>query len=575
MHWIKTPRRHVAAAILLSFAIAPAVAGEQQATQTAAIVPGSLERESGLPRFLSDADAHVYRTIFRLQDEGKWPEADKAIGRLTDKRLLGHVLAQRYLAPNYRSRYEELAAWLDRYADHPQAGRLHGLALNRMPPGAKPPQPPKGVTVREAPVSTEPTSEEDGSTEFTEAPAPGLDQSSDTADTAGVDADQVLAEIVSEAETSTTPPAALPKLVAGGANRAWVAGLNAWRAEKFTAAAKLFEQVGHATGVDPWVRSAGYYWAARSMHASQQPKRHTEMLQAAAQFPRTFYGILARHVLGLDYGLNFEKTVLGPGEIETLAQHPAIQRAIALAQVWQYDRADHELRAAAATGGAGPTLSLVALSERIGTPASSLDLAQRLLKEDGTAVDSALYPTMPWASASASEYGIDAALLHALVRQESGFRPRAKSHAGARGLMQLMPATGKFIAKASNIPLSSRDHLFEPSTNLLLGQAYVEHLFRDENIGANLFKMAAAYNGGPGNLRKWERKSDYRDDPLLFIESLPARETRIFIERVLANMWIYRIRFGQSTPSLDALAAGDWPSYDPQSGIGVASLGGN
>src|SRR5688572_23411892 len=119
MHWVNTPRRHVAAALFLSFAISPALADEQRSTQTAAIVSGGLERETGLPRLLSDSDAAIYRSIFRLQDEGRWPEADKAITRLKDKRLLGHVLAQRYLAPNYRSRYEELSAWLDRYADHP------------------------------------------------------------------------------------------------------------------------------------------------------------------------------------------------------------------------------------------------------------------------------------------------------------------------------------------------------------------------------------------------------------------------------------------------------------------------
>jgi soluble lytic murein transglycosylase-like protein len=294
------------------------------------------------------------------------------------------------------------------------------------------------------------------------------------------------------------------------------------------------------------------------------------MLQQAAQHPRTFYGILARHVLGWDYGLNFQKLKLASGEIEAMAQQPRIQRAIALSQVWQFDRADHELRVAAANGGAGPNLALVALAERIGTPATSLDLAQRLMREEGVAVDTALYPVMPWSGSTASEYGIDAALLHALVRQESGFRPRAKSHAGARGLMQLMPATGKFIAREANIPLNSREHLFDPPTNLLLGQAYVEHLLRDEAIGSNLFKMTAAYNGGPGNLRKWERRTDHRDDPLLFIESIPSRETRVFIERVLANMWIYRIRFNQSAPSLDALAAGEWPGYDPQNGIGVA-----
>jgi soluble lytic murein transglycosylase-like protein len=105
----------------------------------------------------------------------------------------------------------------------------------------------------------------------------------------------------------------------------------------------------------------------------------------------------------------------------------------------------------------------------------------------------------------------------------------------------------------------------------MLGQAYVAHLSRDAEIGPNLFRMVAAYNFGPGNLRRWERRADHGDDPLLFIESLPSRETRDFIERVLANMWVYRARFGQAAPSLDALAAGEWPGYDPQTGPDVAA----
>ncbi|MCC6468736.1 MAG: transglycosylase SLT domain-containing protein [Alphaproteobacteria bacterium] len=558
MHWALEPRRLFAAAVFFSSVSAPAVAVDLRPL-TAAIVPGALEHDSSLPKFLTDTDATTYRTIFRLQDYGNWIEADRNIARLKDRRLLGHVLAQRYLAPNYRSRYDELSAWLDRYADHPQAGRLYGLALQRMPQGAKTPQAPSGAPAGTGQGESSLAPAEDDATEFSDQPSPGLDQA-ELADTdPGGDED---------AAQSTPAPAAKP--ATSGAGRAWAGGLAAWRAQRYAEAAKLFEQVGGGASVNPWVKAAGYYWAARAYHAGKQPQRHTEMLQQAAQHPRTFYGILARHVLGWDDGLNFQKLKLAPSEIDALAQQPRIQRAIALSQVWQFDRADHELRRAAAIGGAGPSLPLVALAERIGTPASSLDLAQRLMREEGVAVDTALYPVMPWSTAAASENGIDAALLHALVRQESGFRPRAKSHAGARGLMQLMPATGKFMARETNIALSSHERLFDPPTNLMLGQAYVGHLLRDEAIGSNLFKMTAAYNGGPGNLRKWERRSDHRDDPLLFIESIPSRETRVFIERVLANMWIYRIRFNQSTPSLDALAAGEWPGYDPQNGIGVA-----
>jgi len=96
---------------------------------------------------------------------------------------------------------------------------------------------------------------------------------------------------------------------------------------------------------------------------------------------------------------------------------------------------------------------------------------------------------------------------------------------------------------------------------LALGQKYIEILLADKKIKGNLFLMAAAWNGGPGNLNKWRRNTKYMNDPLFFIESIPSRETRIFIEKVVSNLWAYRNRLGQPTPSLDTIAAGRWPVY--------------
>ena len=91
------------------------------------------------------------------------------------------------------------------------------------------------------------------------------------------------------------------------------------------------------------------------------------------------------------------------------------------------------------------------------------------------------------------------------------------------------------------------------------GREAVRHDY--DAVQGDLFRLTTAYNGGPGNLAKWERKIEVADDPLLFIESLPSRETRVFIERVLTNFWIYRARLGQPAPSLDAAASGTWPGY--------------
>ena len=110
-------------------------------------------------------------------------------------------------------------------------------------------------------------------------------------------------------------------------------------------------------------------------------------------------------------------------------------------------------------------------------------------------------------------------------------------------------------------------------------QRYISHLLDHAYVQGDLFRLAAAYNAGPGNLAKWRRHLGDVEDPLLFIESLPSRETRNFIESVVANLWIYRARLGQPLPSLDAVAAGDWPAYTPldrpvQSAARPASSGG-
>ncbi len=132
--------------------------------------------------------------------------------------------------------------------------------------------------------------------------------------------------------------------------------------------------------------------------------------------------------------------------------------------------------------------------------------------------------------------------------------------------MQIMPRTARFMTKSRRFRGRARYELYEPELNISLGQKYLAHLVGDEAILGNLILLTAAYNGGPGNLAKWWRRVPHNRDPLLFIESIPSRETRVFIERVIANLWIYRKRLDQPAPSLDAVAAGEWPVYVPLDG---------
>ena len=123
-----------------------------------------------------------------------------------------------------------------------------------------------------------------------------------------------------------------------------------------------------------------------------------------------------------------------------------------------------------------------------------------------------------------------------------------------------MPVTAKAMAKRYASASDARK-LHQPEINMMLGQHYLRYLMEYGAIGPNLFLVAAAYNSGPTKLNRWQREVNYNDDPLLFIASIPVRETRLFIERVMANFWIYKMRLAQQTPTLDALASHRWPLY--------------
>ena len=150
--------------------------------------------------------------------------------------------------------------------------------------------------------------------------------------------------------------------------------------------------------------------------------------------------------------------------------------------------------------------------------------------------------------------------IRALVRQESGFNAKAQSGAGAKGLMQLMSSTAIYVTKDRRLRRDTSP-LFETEYNLETGQRYVSYLMEKDFIGNNLFFLATAYNAGPGNLYKWQKKVKYGNDPLMFIEAIPSRQTRIYIERVLANFWVYNARFGQPSESLEALIHSRWPTF--------------
>ena len=559
-------------------------------TETAALAPDNLAPfgESALPKPLGDDDAERYRRIFRLQENARWAEADREIPRLRDPMLLGHVLAQRYLGPNhYPAKFSELSHWLERYADLPEATQIYGLALKRKPRAASSPRHPEGTVYNFTGVH-------DGTGEPREARGPlsrgetrrlaALRRAIHRAivDDRIAEAERRLAsseagrllppaeceELRSEVATSlyflNHDEAAVAFADAGASGSKHVnaaveraGGLAAWRLGRLDAATRHFERLATAETADSWTRAAGAYWAARSHLVNGEPEKVTHWLEIAAGHPYTFYGILARRLAGRASTYNWQHPVFSDDDVARLMSVPAGARALALIQVGEDARAEQELRR---VNPAQPEVAhaLLAVSQRADMPSLGMQVAARTFDADGRHYDAALYPMPSWAPPGG--FNVEPALVFALIRQESNFLRRAESPVGARGLMQLMPRTARFISDGTSYG-GRRNQLFDPEINLALGQNYLAHLMSIGNVGENLFLIAAAYNGGPGNVARWQRQIRDEDDPLLFLESIPKRETRQFVERVLANYWIYLDQLGEPTTALDAIAEGRWPTY--------------
>ncbi|MEM8834054.1 MAG: lytic transglycosylase domain-containing protein, partial [Pseudomonadota bacterium] len=207
--------------------------------------------------------------------------------------------------------------------------------------------------------------------------------------------------------------------------------------------------------------------------------------------------------------------------------------------------------------------ALVAFAHHYKLAGLSYKIGYAFQPDNNQFYDAALYPEKAWNPDNG--YKVDRALINAIIRQESRFQSGAKNASGATGLMQLMPRTAKYIANKNGGELTGQlNRLHEPMVNIAFGQNYIHYLLNHRAVGQDLMAMAIAYNAGPGTLSKWKREYSHIDDPLLFIEVIPFHETRAFVERVMANFWLYRMRYDQKLHSLDDVAEGRWARYISQ-----------
>ena len=534
-------------------------------------------------RILAPDDVDRYQRLFQLEEEDRWEESDALAEEVENPLLMGHVLYRRYaVSRDYVTPYEELRAWLESYGDHPGAHEVSRLALKRRPPGVLPPPPEKHPPVRgptpvfiEAPLRKPPTAvgriyariiEQQLKDERPDL-AGSLFRDAAVHRALGRDyADKLRADIAfsyyllgKDAEAYSLASRRAEPAQERVSLLHWVAGLAALRLGWQAGAARHFAAHAKSPAASPWNAAAGAFWAARMFRQIDRPDDASIWLREAAGHKRTFYGMLAREMLGLPHGLNFEPPPIDDADRLRIHAEPAAVRALALAQVGRTVEAEAEMRRALADADADTTRALLAASTSAHLPRSALLAGRRLLGRGDTPRDLALYPLAPWEPEGG--YGLDRALLLGFMRRESAFDTRASSSAGARGLMQLMPSTANALSKEQRFQGRTLKRLLEPELNLTLGRNYLRLLLDKDEVAGDLLNLAIAYNAGAGRLRRWSAGVRHMGDRLLFIESLPVKETRLFVEHVLTNIWAYRARLGQKRPSLASLAAGQAPLY--------------
>jgi soluble lytic murein transglycosylase len=504
------------------------------------------EALAGMRYGLSAADLDRYRHAFTAVDGGDWRALAAWTSYVQDRRLIGHLLAQHYLAPDAAPTFADLRAWIDLYGDLPESDDIYRKAEATQPRDTTLPKPHAPQTGNAIAANAGQETSSEPHTAAGEHASSRFFASDDK--TALSEASRAITTVGQKASTSH-----------------WIAGLASWRLGLFQEAGKHFTALANSSTAAGWMQAAGAYWAGRvEEHNGGSTANATKWFNAASRYPTTFYGMLAMRKLGVDVAQGVSAASLTSEHLDTLAETPAGYRAVALLELGQRDLAAQELeRVDASNPKLEAAVIVVADAAHLGD--ISPNLAQRIARPADDAV--ANFPIPRWQPRGG--FRVDPALVYAVARQESRFDPMAQSSAGAVGLMQIMPSTANAMAPKGN------PSLLDPSTNLDIGQRFIRTLMRDPNIGENLLLLAVAYNRGPGNPSQLRRMLDH-DDPLLAVESIPKDETRTFIEHVLANYWVYRARLGGDTSSLSDLADGRWPLYhwdnapDGSDSLGIA-----
>jgi len=309
--------------------------------------------------------------------------------------------------------------------------------------------------------------------------------------------------------------------------------------------AHILARVGTSFG-----KARAAYWGGRAAEALGKPELATKWYTAGSEHMATFYGQLAAHQLGKDAPPHpVPEPRPSSAEQEHFNGKELVRAARLLFAAGDGDHARNFVLQMADTAKTPVDFAMLAsLAEAYGRTDLAIGVAKRSI-DAGTPLMVHGYPVTVLPTGGSAERS----LLFAIVRQESAFAPDAMSRVGARGLMQLMPATAAGMAGKLQLPFSLDRLTTDGAYNVTLGRSYIENLI--DEFGGSYPLAIAAYNAGPGRVRQWLRAFGDprgRDINMVdWIEMIPFNETRIYVQRVLENLQIYR---GQDTNNVAAFS---------------------
>jgi soluble lytic murein transglycosylase len=325
-------------------------------------------------------------------------------------------------------------------------------------------------------------------------------------------------------------------------------------AGRFESAAAMFASM-KPRAADAAERDMFDYWRARSLERSgNRAAARAIYLRLAQSTDSNYYPALAGRRVEAPHPDLPAASASDPSFYPTpSADSPAarfhLSRVLALKSLGLSDLEPAELRALERTAASDPRMRgfVLAAFQSAGAWHDAIIAAARMAQQGrlGAAVaERVRYPRAFWDmfDEAARKHSLDPYLVLALARQESLFNPRATSVSNARGLMQLMPATARKVARETGIGASALD-LYDPELNVALGTAYLRNLFA--MFHGDEFKAVAAYNGGEHAVEQWTRKFPGADDE--WVENITYRETREYVKRVIGGWREYQLLYGQKS----------------------------